>query len=631
MKRKFDLKVHLSIRLVLFIMAISCWMTGRAAMDASKFIKEQIDYLKVSDSPGEGYYLISEDPIRYPYGPNANKRDGIMKTYNNDKGELKSLLKVDDENYIWFRPVTRNNPITGALEIEPGLPKTGFISFRNNYGKYVIVYRNGWMMLINTKGFIYSIIVDVFEGSKSVYSEDLYSWWSGEKHNLASGYVDNFVFRTFSEQISSYSSTLEELTDIKNQVEALNKKIEQGEAELKKLEKQQKKAGGFLGKLTEFNNKLSAYANSKSSYNPQRPYNNSRPASKSKIEDQIKAQKQNLEKYKSEVAKLSERFNAGQDKLNIYFNTIYGQFGFDPQKGFAATLGDKALIYDFTKYGPVVKLFVEPDYFIALSTEDQITSISQEGNIITVDLAGGDYVKYSKYSHKPFEGKLTRKDGYFTYETSSDGSETTLYYIFGTPYTVEYTTDSGRRGGNCEVPAGSKMSFSTLAREVYKLNMLISTYDPTDVVLKDGLITASIYDNVNGKDRTHFVRESDGSGATVYWEKSKEIEKQQEAQFQASADAVVASYKAKYGASVIDNIMKGQITVGMPWSLVSEVFPNGLFDSSAYSKVYKVVNNIPQVIVATKKLQKQEYGMGKLVYVTVRNGKVTHVTYTSVR
>lgn len=69
--------------------------------------------------------------------------------------------------------------------------------------------------------------------------------------------------------------------------------------------------------------------------------------------------------------------------------------------------------------------------------------------------------------------------------------------------------------------------------------------------------------------------------------------------------------------------MNGRITVGMPWSLVGSVFPNRLSDASSYSKTYKVVNNTPYVNINSKKIDKREHGWGVLVYVTVRNGKVS--------
>lgn len=77
--------------------------------------------------------------------------------------------------------------------------------------------------------------------------------------------------------------------------------------------------------------------------------------------------------------------------------------------------------------------------------------------------------------------------------------------------------------------------------------------------------------------------------------------------------------------------MKGIITVGMPWALIKQVFAHGVFDQTLYSTTYKVIDNIPQFDLRKGTIEIQQYGLGNLNYVTVRNGVVTNVTRTNHR
>lgn len=257
---------------------------------------------------------------------------------------------------------------------------------------------------------------------------------------------------------------------------------------------------------------------------------------------------------------------------------------------------------------------------------DVPVSFKEDENVLTVNYPDCDYCRFSKLkSYELFECMMHFPYGILraTYNPTTDRIEKSI------ECTGKISTGSGLYG--------STYDYNGFTADLSGLKMFLNQ--------KSDYINNSIkFDDSDELQRWIFSRANyywtlTSTGEKAVWEDGnlvteslKEKRKQDEiVRNEKIRKDVIASYKAKYGATTIDNIMKGKITVGMPWSLVSSAFPNGLFNSSNYSKVYKVVNNVPYINVATKKIVKQDYGMGNLVYVTVKNGKVSNVTYTNHR
>lgn len=265
--------------------------------------------------------------------------------------------------------------------------------------------------------------------------------------------------------------------------------------------------------------------------------------------------------------------------------------------------------------------------FSIIAGEAVPISYAEDENVITLNYRDGDYCKFSKLKdYELFECILHFPFGILKASPKSDGS--------GINKWIE-CTGKVSSGNNFY---GSTYDYNGFTANLNSLKLYLNS-DSSDYIhnkLK--------FDDSKELQRWLFNADSShwtltATGEKTVWEDGhlvteslKEKKKQDElARNEKIRKDVIASYKAKYGATTIDNIMNGRISVGMPWTLVGSVFPNGLSDASSYSKTYKVVNNTPYVNIDSKKIDKREHGWGILVYVTVRNGKVSNVRYTNHR
>lgn len=251
------------------------------------------------------------------------------------------------------------------------------------------------------------------------------------------------------------------------------------------------------------------------------------------------------------------------------------------------------------------------------------TSISEEGNVLTLKYSNGDYCKFSKLkSYELFECVLHYPFGVLRATPSSDGE--------GVDKSFECT-------GKISSGKDSYWTYNGFTADVSSLAMYlnpISYFAISQIKFDDYTRFQNwlFYNAVHNWKLT-------STGEKAVWEDGKlitaslkeKMEQEEIARGKKIREDVIASYKTKYGIKTIDNILNGRITIGMPWTLVGSVFPNGLWSSSRYSKLYKVVNNKPQIDYNSKKIIKNDYGLGNLVYVTVTNGKITHITYTNHR
>lgn len=280
-----------------------------------------------------------------------------------------------------------------------------------------------------------------------------------------------------------------------------------------------------------------------------------------------------------------------------------------------------------TLYLEPTKGIVDPSKGITLSYLDKIQSLSKEGNIISITFEQpGDFLKYTLFSHGVFDGKLTRKNGYFILKNDNPEYGVQAIYYNTQPLQVEHYDPnySSRKLGVMTVPAG----------------LHTSTINPRDRLLANYDSNQEIFYN-NAKSEFWFYDDNEEHILTTYFpgaifhKDGVKIAAQQEAAEKAAYEkkkaAILNKYKQKYGATTIDNIMKGIIKVGMPWSLIKQVFANGVFEQSNYSTTYKVINNIPKLNLKEETIEIQEYGLGTLHYVTVRNGKVSNVWTTNHR
>lgn len=253
-------------------------------------------------------------------------------------------------------------------------------------------------------------------------------------------------------------------------------------------------------------------------------------------------------------------------------------------------------------------------------------SYTENENVLTLTYQNGDYCKFSKLKdYELFEGVIHFPYGVLTASTRSDGN--------GINKKIE-CTGKVTSGSNLY---GSTYDYNGFTADLSDLKIFLNKQsDYTNYIVKfddsDQLQKWIYYKANNYWTLTSTGEKARWKDGELVTESLIEKKKQDELLTnERIRKEVIANYKTQYGASTIDNIMKGHISVGMPWSLVGSVFPNGMFNSSNYSKTYKVINNIPSISITHRKLEKQEYGLGNLVYVTVRNGKVTNVTYTNHR
>lgn len=273
-----------------------------------------------------------------------------------------------------------------------------------------------------------------------------------------------------------------------------------------------------------------------------------------------------------------------------------------------------------------LKYFITPDDFVQLSMKDAVTSIEQHGNIVDIKLEHpGDFLKYSMYAHNVFDGKLTRKNGYFNLKNDEPRMGTRVsYYITEPLQMVHYNPLNGsQKLGIITIPAGLH------CRQLRVDNNLLSNYDSNrEIFFNDDNAKKEIwfYDDSN-----NHVFTTRFSGA-IFHENGIRIAREQEAALTAKIkteeEAAVASLKQKYGAANVENVRNGTIKVGMPWNLIEKAFPYSTMDKSTYSTIYRVWNNKPQIDRANKKFIKMNMGIGQLVYVTVKNGKVTDLYFS---
>ncbi len=247
-------------------------------------------------------------------------------------------------------------------------------------------------------------------------------------------------------------------------------------------------------------------------------------------------------------------------------------------------------------------------------------SYDETDKVLTFNYRNGDYCKFSKLKdYELFECILHLPFGVLTVNVTPEGGIERKFDCTG-----EITTSLGKK-------KSTYIGFTNYFSGKMILN------PPGEFT--HGTKFDDIRELQDILDNNDYSWRLTSTGERAVWEDGKLItqslkEKRKQDEIAANEKIrkeVIASYKAKYGATVINNIMNGRITVGMPWALVSSVFPNGLYNSSSHGKIYKVINNIPQINISSKKIVKQEYGLGNLVYVTVRNGKVSNVTYTNHR
>lgn len=277
----------------------------------------------------------------------------------------------------------------------------------------------------------------------------------------------------------------------------------------------------------------------------------------------------------------------------------------------------------------IVKYYITPDDVITLSTKDVVKSIEQNGNIVEIQFEHpGDFIKYSLYAHGIFDGKLTRKNGYFKLKNDHPGRSQylPLSYYTTTPLTFKnYGSQSSRSVGNITVPAGLHGDNLVVYPDV------LANFDSSYEMLfkKDG----------DGYNKNKWFYDDAGKevfftyypGAIYHVDADRIAKTQEEAEIanikQAEA-AALAPLKQKYGATNVENVRNGIIKVGMPWKLVEEAFPYATWQKSGSSATYKVWNNKPQIDRENKKFRKVTMGFGQLTYVTVRNGKITNIYFS---
>lgn len=259
---------------------------------------------------------------------------------------------------------------------------------------------------------------------------------------------------------------------------------------------------------------------------------------------------------------------------------------------------------------------------IWLSTKDVVRSINKEGNVISIGFKQpGDYLKYSLYASNVYDGKLTRKNGYINLKNDYPKDGTFVRYFNNEPMQLAHYDPNypSRKLGVIMVPAGLHSG----EIDIEKSPSILCNYDTNNqIFFSSAGLETWFYDDADTHILTTYI-----PGA-IFHKDGVRIAHQQDAALVKEEQAALAAIKAKYGASVVDNIMKGSIQVGMPWSVVKEAFPYNTMSNSKHSTTYRVMNNIPQIDRVNKKFIKVNVGLGQLVYVTVRGGKVDDVYYS---
>ncbi len=295
----------------------------------------------------------------------------------------------------------------------------------------------------------------------------------------------------------------------------------------------------------------------------------------------------------------------------------------DPETTPIAGDAEKVLLQVEPQMGHLdMKLYVQNDKPVLLSTKDVVTSIKEDGNIITLEFKQpGDFLKYSLYASNLFDGKLTRKNGYLDFKNDRPKDGGLVTYFNNEPMQLEHYDPNypSRKLGVIMVPGG----LHSMPLNIEKCPSVITNYDTNNqIFFKSAKLEAWFYDDANTHVLTTYL-----PGA-IFHKDGVKIARQQDQALVREEQAALAAVKNKYGASVVENIMKGSIKVGMPWSVVKEAFPYTTMSSSKYSTIYRVMNNIPQIDRRNKKFTKVNFGLGQVVYVTVRFGKVADVYYS---
>lgn len=254
-------------------------------------------------------------------------------------------------------------------------------------------------------------------------------------------------------------------------------------------------------------------------------------------------------------------------------------------------------------------------------------SYTETSNVLTLNFSNGDYCKFSKLKdYELFEGVYHFPFGVLKASLNSVGE-------------IDKSIDCTGVVSSGSGYTGSTYNYNGFTADLIQLSIKLDPSKGSDYI--NNIVKFDDSDQLQkwlySKANNYWTLTSTGEKATwsdgiLLTESLKEKRRQDEiARNEEIKKSVIANYKAKYGASTIENVMKGRITVGMPWVLVSEAFPYTNWNATKYSKSFKVVNNLPTIDISSKKITKQLYGMGNLVYVTVCNGKVTNVTYTNHR
>lgn len=251
------------------------------------------------------------------------------------------------------------------------------------------------------------------------------------------------------------------------------------------------------------------------------------------------------------------------------------------------------------------------------------TSFTETENVIEFNYANGDYFKVSKLKdNKIFDARLHGTNGLLRV-SSKDNSILTEY---------DFTDDgvlSGALGYTVVIPDDMVYNEAMASNAVDFLNTPFenqwSDMDVFEQSIEHRAATWRWY-------KTDTKEEGEWYNYALHTKSELEaIRNHNSVAYKQRRDAIISRNNKQYGALNVQNVMKGIIKVGMPWELVKKAFANAVFEESSYATVYKLINNIPEISIEKNDIVLSEYGFGKFVYVTVKNGKVTSVTYTNHR
>ena len=270
--------------------------------------------------------------------------------------------------------------------------------------------------------------------------------------------------------------------------------------------------------------------------------------------------------------------------------------------------------------------------YIELNPEDYINDIKREGNIVTIRFNDNDYLKYSLYGGKLFEGKINRGNGILTVSHEGEGSLHAkwgdMFVTFTPNYdkTVDFyaSENSNEVLGQCVVPAGSVI-------KAWVNKEFLSYLDPLEALLKTQGVPASsfVYDK-NG-DQTHKAF----MGKVIWKDANKAIAQKKKAEMAAYVAKQKPSYDklcAKYGKKYVNAVIKGDVIVGMPIALIQEVFENEIWHN--YNDNYKTYRVWVRPALYTDKLKKISakreaeflYPFSERI-IHVVNGRVSSISY----